>query len=161
MNFELGAKSVTLPAGAYIVGDPCYHVPKAQWTDVLNESNFFDQCWASFKTHDGHDGIVVAFNTKHGDGVFTDGAGREYGVDAGLIGIIPVLDIDPDMFDDQLAHAIRFTSPVRCFERDGVITFGHVDINTDVQDEDEEEQDRDFSDSEFDGDDGFFTGVGE
>lgn len=156
MNFELGAKSVTLPAGAYIVGDPCYHVPDDQWDRVLEESGFFEkQCWATFKTHDGRDGIVVAFSTMYGDGMYSDGAGREYGVDAGLIGIISILDIDPSEFDDQSAHAIGFNAPVRCYEHDGVITFGHVDINTD-------EQDSGFSDSEFDDvDDGFFTGDGE
>lgn len=152
IELEKGAKIVTLPAGAYIVGDPCYHVPDDQWDRVLEESNFFEgQCWATFRTHDGRDGIVVAFSTAYGDGMYTDGAGREYGVDAGLIGLISVMDVHPSEFDDRLAHAIQFKSPVRCFEHNGVITFGHVDIDTDS----DEEVDRDFDDDDF------FTGDGE
>lgn len=151
MNFEDGAKSVVLPAGAYIVGDPCYHVPDSQWDRVLDESDFFDgQCHATFKTYDGRVGTVIAFGTAYGDGVYNDEAGRQYGVDAGLIGIIPVLDIDPSKFDDTLAHAIRFTSPVHCSEKAGTIRFGHITIVTDESDEDSEQED-----SYFFGDDNF------
>ncbi len=151
MKFEKGEKVVMLPAGAYIIGDPCYNVPDAQWDRVLNESDFFGgQCWATFERESGGEGLVVAFNTAHGDGTYVDGAGRKYGVDAGLIGIIPAIDIDPSKFDPELAHLVQFDSPVFCRERDGVITFGFVDIDTgsDIEDDFNDEDDFD-SDPEW------------
>lgn len=125
-----GAKSVTLPAGRYVVGDPCYHVPDGEWNAVLEQSDFFEgQCWANFKTGAGLIGTVVAFGTAYGDGVYEDAAGREYGVDAGLIGVIPLHDVGAAL-DLSCAHVIEFSAPFTCQSVDGVIIFGFVEINT-------------------------------
>lgn len=149
MKFEKGEKAVMLPAGAYIIGDPCYNVPDAQWGRVLDESDFFGgQCWATFERESGGEGLVVAFSTMHGDGEYRDGAGRKYGVDAGLIGIIPAIDVDPSKFDPRIAHLVQFDSPVFCRSRDGVITFGFIDIDTDDQDDFVDDDDFD-SDAEW------------
>lgn len=131
ITLEKGAKEVVLPAGVYVIGDPCYHVPDEQWDRVLGESDFFDgQCHATFETFDHRVGTVVAFSTAYGDGTYTDGQRREYGVDSGLIGIISLEDIDPEELDLNLAKVVNFTAPVVCYEDGGVITFGLVSIDT-------------------------------
>jgi hypothetical protein len=147
LNLEPGAKSVTLPAGTYIIGDPCYHVPEEQWDRVLEESGFFamggpgtgpnDQCHATFEAWNGRTGTVVAFSTAVGDGLYEDSQGREYGVDAGLIGIIPAGDVDSADFDGALAKLVTFSHPVECYEKNGVIVFGHVAIDTNDEEVDD------------------------
>lgn len=158
ITLEKGAKEVVLPPGKYLIGDPCYHVPDEQWDPVLTESDFFEgQCWSSFKRDDGGTGTVVAFGTMYGDGSYSWGR-RHFGVDAGLIGIIPLDDIDPTKVDLGLAHVIEFETPVVCSESGGIITFGFVEINTgdSASDEDDdfgsEDQDDDFG-SEVEDDD--------
>ena len=136
MNIELeaGVKQVVLPAGRYVIGDPCYHVPDEEWDHVLSESNFFEgQCWSHFETKAGTKGTVVAFSTAYGDGEYEDAAGRKYPVDAGLIGIIPLDDVAADL-DLSCAHVITFTAPFTCRERAGKISFGFIDIDTDPSD---------------------------
>lgn len=132
MNFHKGAKEVVLPPGEYLIGDPCYHVPDEQWGRVLDESDFFDgQCWATFDRDHGGTGFVVAFGTKYGDGCYSDQSGRSYGVDAGLIGIIPFDDVDTAKVDLSCAHLMKFETHVACWESGGKITFGPVTIDTD------------------------------
>jgi hypothetical protein len=128
-SFDLvqGAKRVTLPPGKYVISDPCYHVPDDQWDRVLDESDCFeDQCWASFITPSGTLGTVVAFSTAYGDGVYSYGS-KDFGVDAGLIGIMPFEDVE---FDPDSGHVFEFHTPFECFVEEGVIVFGHVEINT-------------------------------
>ena len=82
---------ITLPAGEYYVGDPCYSVShdaegSEAWNAILTSSNIFEDCikgsWNGFD--------VIASRTAYGDGVFTDQNDEyEFGVDAGLIGVIP------------------------------------------------------------------------
>ena len=82
---------ITLPAGEYYVGDPCYSVShdaegSEAWNAILTSSNIFEDCikgsWNGFD--------VIASPTAYGDGVFTDQNDEyEFGVDAGLIGVIP------------------------------------------------------------------------
>ena len=131
-----------MPAGLYVIGDPCYHVPDAEWDSVLDESGFFNgQCWASFRTFNGRTGTVVAFSTVYGDGVYQDAAGRRYPVDAGLIGLIPLEDVDPNALDLSCANVIEFKTSITCKEKEGVITFGFVEVDTDPPDGLDEELD--------------------
>ena len=129
-TLEKSQKQVILPAGKYIIGDPCYTIPDEEWDKVLDQSGFFnDQCWAMFRAPNGEQAPVVAFSTAWGDGTYDDGAGRSYGVDAGLIGIIPA-----GPFGNArpfCTHVVEFHSPVNCSEKQGVICFGNVRINTD------------------------------
>jgi len=134
INFIRGEKSIMLPPGKYIIGDPCYTVPDEEWDHVLDESDCFDgQCWAKFKTEIGHDCYVVAFSTAWGDGSYQDEEGRNYGVDAGLIGIIPFGNGISNMMGTNL---VEFTGPVFCYYKNGKIIFGNVKIDTDADSED-------------------------
>ena len=144
---KLYKNEAVFPPGKYVIGDPCYHVPDDEWDPVLTESDFFNmrgsggagergKCHATFKKANGELGTVVAFSTKYGDGVYEDHQGRKYGVDAGLIGIIPLADVD--QLDESLAHVVEFKSHFRCYDADGVLVFGDVMINTCDEDSDED-----------------------
>jgi len=122
---------MTLPAGKYYIGDPCYvirGVDYERWTkfcDVLHE------------VCDG--GPIVEFEgipmfadgTAHGDGTYLDNEDNEYGVDAGLIGAVPVELID-DEDGIELGRIVTFSEP---FEVDrsaeGMFQFGNIEIETD------------------------------
>jgi hypothetical protein len=135
---------VSLPPGRYVIADPCYHVPEDEWASVLETSNYFNmvdhagerrgKCWTTFRKPDGTEGFVAAWDTKSGDGEYRDQEGRKYGVDAGMIGIIPLADCD---FDPSLGHIVNFDTQFRCWEQDGVIHFGRVAIDTDDGQDDE------------------------
>jgi len=134
--------TVTVPAGTYFVGDPCYAVPPEDWMPLLEQTNFFDAY------HEGKGSpvgeirglFVLGFGTKYGDGSYEDQLGHVYGVDAGMIGLTDVRLIDPE--NNSTAYGGRIVTFERDFEASedldsGVLTFGHITIDTDP-DEDEE-----------------------
>lgn len=127
---------VTLPAGTYVIADPCYHVPDEQWDRVLDESDVFSRPEATFEAEDGSIVKVVAFGTAYGDGVYEDQYGNHYGVDAGLIGIMSVEHVTPDL---RLGSVFTFSTPFECYEEDGTIVFGHVSIPTSNEYDDSDE----------------------
>ena len=109
--------------GRYYVGDLCY-VMHPQWREV---------CDLMFAT-DGNGVLDGEFNlangvhfalhsTAHGDGYYTDLEGREYPVDAGLIGCIRVQDVyDPEWFLPGV-NEIEFEHPFALEYDHGVIKF--------------------------------------
>ena len=114
-------------AGTYWVGDLCY-VMHPQWNEVCN---------LMFNTGKNRDGVLdgefnlangVRFavqSTAYGDGTYYDAQGREYGVDAGLIGCIAVEDIqdDSELRYDQGGHIITFDNPFTVVYDVGTILF--------------------------------------
>lgn len=101
---------VTVPAGAYYLGDPCYvfhndERGSEQWSALLDDSDYFG---AGGTPEGGPLGFVevpvdpahpedsaltrlpvVAFRTAYGDGGYEDREGHSYSVDAGMIGLVP------------------------------------------------------------------------
>ena len=69
-----------------------------------------------------------ASGTQHGDGTYEDNYNRAYGVDAGLIGIIPELACDGDSLDG--GNFVTFEEDFLVFEDDGVFYFGNIVIDT-------------------------------
>jgi hypothetical protein len=134
---------VTLPPGTYVIGDPCYQLNDEQWEEVLYESDDFESPIGVFNRQNGGKGFAIAFSTAYGDGLYNDLDDREYGVDSGLIGIIPVDQVDN--LDDTNANVITFTSPFTCKKIKQMLVFGHIEINVsgDVEDPYEEEVDDD------------------
>ena len=129
---------ITLPAGEYYVGDPCYSVSHdAEGSEardaILTSSNIFDDrikgSWNGFD--------VIASRTAYGDGVYTDQNDEyEFGVDAGLIGVIPVALVEhfAGRNSAQALHKVTFDRDF-VFEsvqrdNDGIITIGHLRIST-------------------------------
>ncbi len=107
----------------YVIGDLCNALNSDQWqdycaSDVLPEGAFSFHCFT-------------------GDGTYFDQEGREYGVDSGTIGILP---LDKVSDQDKLRTALKYrivqildipaVSETDCYERDGVIVLGPITINT-------------------------------
>jgi hypothetical protein len=122
--------------GKYFIGDLCY-VMHDKW-DRFCEATISDR-----NCLDGEfdiDGIKLAsYGTKYGDGVYEDGDGYSYGVDAGLIGCIRVEDIAESELDNlKLGHVHEFKQAFRTgVTKDGTIWFGDIEIVTgDIDEED-------------------------
>ena len=81
-----------MPAGKYYVGDLCY-VMHDEWDEAC--SLFFqgrkdNGCnEGEFNLRDGR--RFVSYSTKWGDGTYKDQFGKQYGVDAGIIGLLILL----------------------------------------------------------------------
>ena len=135
---------MTMPAGKYYVGDLCYvlHDSWDQFCDITIEIPKVLDGEFSFK-----DGRRFAYYcTKWGDGSYEDQYGRDYSVDAGLIGCISVRDIDEGMLDMTTGvgprfggQIMEFAEPFETSEIDGKIHFGEIVIDTDPSYEDLEE----------------------
>ena len=123
--------SIIVPAGRYYLGDPCYVIRDNDWIPLLENCNYFiDQPVGYIGGYE-----IVAFSTKHGDGVYFDKGGRKYGVDAGLIGLVPVAYGGREHQNRE----VEFESPTLCWNDDGVLHFGRITINTNLVSEDEDE----------------------
>lgn len=128
--------SIKLPAGTYYIGDPCYVIGTKQheeWTDILGATNFFDGEVYEVRGHK-----VWAHGTAHGDGVYADNLGNHYGVDAGLIGAIPIGMVDDMDEAKKLGHIHDFENDFSCSYANGKLNFGDlVLIDTDWQEVDD------------------------
>mgnify|MGYP001593861175 CR=1 FL=1 len=129
-----------LKKGKYFIGDPSY-LFDASWTKVLNETDFFNNEPSKINGK-----IVVAGSTAYGDGVYCDNHGREYGVDSGMIGILPISlrTIDTQYTVDEInksviMHIVDFKEDFTAECEKGKFKFGDIEINTTGDDEDEEE----------------------
>jgi hypothetical protein len=136
--------SVIVPAGTYYLGDPCYAVPDEMWSELLEATGFFDDTpHILFRGKYN----IVAFNTMYGDGCFAGNNRFEYGVDAGMIGLVETsIGIKPS---EGLNTIIKFDVPTLCTRDDnGTLTFGSVVIHTGDNEEDEDDRfDEDDSDT--------------
>ena len=114
-------------AGIYYVGDLCY-VMHPQWSEV---------CDLMFATGDNTvldgefnlaNGVRFSLHsTAYGDGTYQDEIGRDYPVDAGLIGCIAVEDVvDPEAWLEGV-QTVVFTRPFELKYLDGVISFVYND----------------------------------
>lgn len=144
--------SIVLPAGRYFVGDPCYTAGKD------------DQAWQKWcSVSDGGDGEtlaatynglpVIGLHTAHGDGVYYDKEGREYGVDAGLIGAVPEELIKKmDISDEDLKGSGHWVDVDGQFtmrhELGGMLSIGTVRIDTDPEEPEDEDEQWDLEDEE-------------
>lgn len=134
----------TFPAGRYWIGDPCY-VLDSQWQDLGEQTGWFgsddDNPNATnykgiFTTKNG--ARCFANGTKYGDGTYYDNFGHEYGVDAGLLSIVPESEVEDVAFAETSGHFMNFENDFDVCEEDGTFYFGTVEIATD-----------DISDSDF------------
>ena len=117
---------IKLPAGTYFVGDPCYIVPENDWIPLLEATDYF----AAPATLRFRGYTVGASSTAYGDGTYHDQNGREYSVDAGLLGAVPVAYAKTDAYWDG-GHVVEFPHPFTISYDDGVVVIGHIYINTD------------------------------
>jgi len=136
---------MTMPAGTYYVGDLCY-VMHPEWDEFCDiTSGTGDLCYVvydgEFALKDGR--RFASYSTMYGDGMYRSNIGTDHSVDAGLIGCIRLEDIK----DHQATVAcmkdfgaiVTFDAPFETSESNGVIRFGHVEINTDDDNDDKGE----------------------
>lgn len=144
------ALATTVPAGTYYFGDPCYAVPDQFWMDLLNSCDFFSDTLVG--TVNGF--TVYSAGTMYGDGLYRDSLGREFPVDAGMIGLTPVAlaELDTEAFKDGKlevfgSHLITLTEPtVFLSDGKGNITLGDVVIPTGADNESDFCDDDDYED---------------
>jgi hypothetical protein len=90
----------------YYVGDLCYVLHEV-WEEVCDCLFPHITEGTRWGTHTLSDGRVIRLHgTAYGDGTYLDNHGREYGVDAGLIGCIAVSDIADSERDSITSGAI-------------------------------------------------------
>jgi len=118
---------VVMPAGRYYVGDPCYAIESQElWMQFLESCDYFR---ASHVAHVGVAKVIVGFSTAYGDGVYQDQQGREYPVDAGLLGVVPIAWWTKNPGD--LMQVVEFLEPFTVYKSGSVIGVGPIQIETD------------------------------
>lgn len=131
----------TFPAGHYYIGDPCYVIADRKWEGVLHDTGYFG-LHTNAKENDGHpvtnwdDGVFdhngyncFASGTAYGDGCYEDNFDGSYGVDAGLISIMPMEATDEEA-EAWLCSYHTFQHDFEVWEDDGVFHFGKLRIDT-------------------------------
>lgn len=125
---------MTMPAGRYYIGDLCY-VMHDEWNEVCDL--FFPPEDTTGRGRDGEfvlkDGRRFAsFGTAYGDGEYVSNIGTRHGVDSGSIGCILVSDIRDNTYADieRLGAVVEFDQPFEVSEDQGLLIFGHVQIET-------------------------------
>ena len=144
---------VMIPAGKYVLGDPCYSVPDNLWEPLLDSCGTFgcsntdkDSCVGTVEVN-GKTYSVLGFGTTYGDGSYKGSDGNEYCVDAGMIGLVPLElaemkdDFKDNYLDVGIVQIIEFTADTLCTNHKGDMVFGDIEINTGHQDEDDDYDD--------------------
>jgi hypothetical protein len=129
---------VVVPAGKYVLGDPCYAVPDENWDELLESCNYFENPVGYIRLDDLHMNktFILAFPTRWGDGYYLGSNGMNYPVDAGLIGLVPV-DIAKDL-ESHYQNIVSFTKDTVCsHDGSGRLVFGGISIETDPKEEEE------------------------
>ena len=133
----------TFKRGKYYVGDPCYVVADDNWMKLIDSTGCFGSenynnppNWDHGKfTYNGAD--CYAHGTAEGDGEFQDNYNRTYGVDAGLIGVIPFVACDGDFLEG--GNIVEFENDFIVYYDNGRFIFGNIIIDTNFDDYDYEE----------------------
>ena len=107
----------------YVVGDLC---------NCLDSDDWFEFCNNEVLPEGGY-----AFHTAVGDGTYVDAEGREYNVDSGTIGILPLGKVsDKDKLKEAMKYRVVHVMDLEevtesdCYEENGVITLGPIVIPT-------------------------------
>ena len=147
---EMIAGSVHSARGFYI-GDICYVLDERVYSDMWGDKyNFNDGCFEVPGT--GYSFAVGS--TAYGDGCYKDEHGNSYGVDAGVIGIVPL-----ELCKKGTSGGAVFENPGRAtYEMyEGRFKFnlpGSIEVNIDTEYEEDDEDDYEENyDSYFDDDD--------
>jgi hypothetical protein len=130
-----------LPPGKYYIGDPCYVFQDATW-DRLLETALEDLQHGEITEFDGRQ--LWGHATMHGDGVFEDQNGVEYGVDTGTLGAVPIELID-DPAGEENGTIVDAPNGLSVEHDNGTFWFGNIVIKTNA------DLDKDFDDDEVDG----------
>ena len=135
--------SFTLPAGRYYVGDPCYafSLDTTTWMDLIEKTDCFGVAnhlkkhYTMQKPVKHNGGLMWGAGTAYGDGCYRGSDGSEFGVDAGMLGIV-----SENIAEDNALYAMKL---IEVDESNNEVTYdGHgnfnicgIEINTDGSDE--------------------------
>jgi hypothetical protein len=126
----------TAPPGEYYIGDLCYAVGDDVYDTIFGGLGGYD---SGLYKEKGTTRFFLVDNTAHGDGLYHANDGKEFGVDAGIIGICPKVLCKKDGSGGQF---YTFTEPVKCRFHGGKFEFRsgyiHLVIGTRGCEEDEE-----------------------
>jgi len=134
--------SITVPAGTYVLGDPCYSIDGKtddgvdRWQEWLERAGSGSILVAEIP---GSEHVAIAFSTAYGDGYWPV---RESGVktdtmvgaDAGLLGLVPAEYIRENhvIFGND-TKVVTFDKPTKCsMKDDGTLVFGRYSVKTGV-----------------------------
>ena len=133
-------------AGTYYVGDLCY-VLGDRWDEFLEltiktSSEGVECIDGGFVMKDGT--RFWTHGTMYGDGSYRDTEGRRYAVDAGLIGVVSIDQIDKKPSWLEGGQVIKFDRGFEPYYKEGRFNFGYLTIDTSgsaepMYDEDEDE----------------------
>jgi hypothetical protein len=125
----------TFPAGKYYIGDLCYVLGDTTYDSVVCDGG------EGFFTNGTH--TIGFFSTAHGDGFYRGTNGKSYGVDAGIIGIVPAELMKPGSGEEILTFENEFkfgcTRDATFYVKDEDNPDNSFQIPTGADDEDEDE----------------------
>jgi len=130
---------VWVPAGKYILGDPCYAVSDAPsedtgrdlWCEAGESCNWWQDSPVAIIMVNGKSYNILGFGTAYGDGEYIGSDGFSYPVDSGMIGLVPAEIADTLTYDGLDLHKpIEFTRDTLCTCTNGIMKFGEIVINT-------------------------------
>ena len=130
---------MTMPAGKYYIGDLCY-VMHDEWNECCDlffpPGEMGRSVEGEFTLKDGR--RFASFGTAYGDGTYRSNIGTNHAVDSGSIGCIRMEDIRDNTYDniERLGAIVEFDQPFEVSEDAGLIVFGHVQIETNGDEED-------------------------
>ena len=131
-----------MQSGKYYIGDLCYVMSDADWTEVCELTIKGNACIdGEFTLKDGR--RFAMYGTRWGDGEYRDQYGNSYCVDSGSIGCILESDISQS-FQNTDGKLITFETPFvtgggrGTTDWEGTIQFGRISIETDATYEDDE-----------------------
>jgi hypothetical protein len=117
-NFER-VKKFTAPAGTYYIGDICYFLRDELYDGVFGGSGYEPGLYT--RKSDG--AFFMVDRTAWGDGCYNGSDGFEYGVDAGIIGIVS-RSLGPEKDEDMYGGKFHtFKNPVEIKFSGGVFRF--------------------------------------
>lgn len=77
---------VTLPAGAYYIGDPSAVIMGEDWRELCRQTQDFTTGGPLFEFR----GVpLVVTPVRSGDGIYTDNTDCQYIIGSGLLGVVP------------------------------------------------------------------------
>lgn len=136
------ATTKTYPAGRYYIGDLCY-------VNALGQKCWDEVCDVIFPPELNGVGVPGSHTvqgidfwyhgTAYGDGRYASNIGKDFPVDAGIIGLVSAEVAERDGFDG--GHIITFDAPFTPEYDDGEFIIGHLIINTDSDEYEDEDDD--------------------
>lgn len=126
-----------MSAGTYYIGDLCYVIK--EWDEVCKLIIKGDNCIdGEFVLPDGR--RFANYGTEYGDGIYGSNIGTMHPVDSGRIGCIKVEDITiVGASPSKLGAIVTFDNDFETDSDEGVISFGHVEVDTDPDDDEDDD----------------------